>query len=129
MLRDSRIEALQFRDPKPGLRDRPSRDFSEKLEVVRVQLLEHGDRASCPNKVNAPGCRVILEIVGATHAVQPLNHFSRLRIDDGQPPGFMLMSASNVAGVCYQSAANKQAMMGRVQARVIRPLVRITVSR
>src|SRR5713101_7162956 len=120
MLRDSRIEALQFRDPKPSLRDRPSRDFSEKLEVVRVQLLKHCNRASCPYKVNASGCRVILEIVGAAHAVQPLNHFSRLRIDDGQPPGFMLMSASNVAGVCYQSAANKQAMMGRVQACGVR---------
>src|SRR5712691_12882454 len=120
MLRDSRIEALQFRDPKPGLRDRPSRDFSEYLIVIRVIFLEYSNRAGCPNEINASSRRVILEIVGAAHAVQPLNHFSRLRIDDGQPPGFMLMSASNVAGVCYQSAANKQAMMGRVQARGMR---------
>src|SRR6267143_3474464 len=117
MPRDSRVEPLQFRHPKTGFRYRPGRNFSEKLEVVLVDLFEHGNRASCPHEVNASGCRVILEVVRAAHAVQPLNHFSRLRIDDCQSARFMLVPAPYVARVCYQSTTNKQAMMGRIQTR------------
>src|SRR5882762_5599713 len=69
MPRDSRVEPLQFRHPKTGFRYRPGRNFSEKLEVVRVHLLEHGNRAGCPHEVDASGCRVILEVVGAAHAI------------------------------------------------------------
>lgn len=35
-LRDSRVEPLQFRHLKPGLRYCPRRTFPEKEEVVRV---------------------------------------------------------------------------------------------
>src|SRR6266404_3871732 len=115
MPRDSRVEPLQFRHPKTGFRYRPGRNFSEKLEVVRVHLLEHGNRAGCPHEVDASGCRVILEVVGAAHAVQPLNHFSRLRIDDCQSARFMLVPAPYVARVCRHPAANKQAMMVQIQ--------------
>src|SRR5882762_865249 len=120
MPRDSRVEPLQFRHPKTGFRYCPGRNFSEKLEVVRVHLLKHSNRAGCPHEVDASGCRVILEVVGATDAVQPLNHFSRLRIDDCQSARFMLVPAPYVARVCYQSTTNKQAMMGRVQASGMR---------
>src|SRR6266851_5291654 len=70
--RDSRVEPLQLRDPEPSLRDCPGRNFSEKLEVIRVQLLENSNSASRPYEVNAPGSRVILEVVCAAHAVQGL---------------------------------------------------------
>src|SRR3977135_2201729 len=120
--RDSRVEPLQFRNPKTGFRYRPGRNFSEKLEVVRVHLFKHGNRARCPHEVNASGCRVILQVVRAAHAVQPLNHFSRLCIDDSQSARFMLVPAPYVARVCYQSTTNKQAMMGRAQARGMRYL-------
>src|ERR1700730_9457897 len=120
VLRDSRVEPLQFRDPQPGLRYCPGGNFSEKLKVVRVHLLKHSHRASRPNEVNAPAWRVILEIVGAANAVQPLNHLPAVRIDDSQPTRFMLVPSSYVARVCYQPTANKKAVMGRVQASGMR---------
>src|SRR5467141_4257652 len=117
MSRDSRVEPLQFRHPKTGFRYRPGRNFSEKLEVVRVHLLKHSNRAGCPREVDASGCRVILEVVGAAHAVKRLNHFPRLGVHDSQLSRFMLVPASNVARMCRHSAADKQAMMGRIQTR------------
>src|SRR5260370_41262044 len=59
--RDSRVEALQFRDPEPGLRDCPGRDFSKKLEVIRVHLLKNSNSASRPDELKAAGRRVKLE--------------------------------------------------------------------
>src|SRR5258706_8341787 len=113
--RDSRVEPLQFRDPEPCLRDCPGRNFSKELEVIRVHLLKNSNSASCPDEVNAPGGRVILEVVCAAHAVQQLHHFSGLCVDDNQLPRFTLVPPSNIAGVSYSPATDKQAMMGRVQ--------------
>src|ERR1700682_2184273 len=94
VLRDSRVEPLQFGYPEPGLRYCPGRNFSEKLEVVRIDLLKHSHRAGRPNEVDAPGRRVILEVIRAANAVQPLNHFPAVRIDDRQPARFMLVPSS-----------------------------------
>src|SRR2546428_766160 len=80
VLRDSYVHPFQFRYVEPGLSDCPGRNFSEELVVVRVRLLEHRKSARCPYEVDASGCRVKLDFVGAAHAVQPLNHFSRHRI-------------------------------------------------
>src|ERR1700675_1048485 len=104
--RDSRVEPLQFRHPEPGLRYCPGRNFSEKLEVVRVHLLKHSNRASRPREVNASGSPIKLEALRAANAVQSLNHFPAIRIDDSQPTRFMLMPSSYVARVCYQQATN-----------------------
>ena len=83
--------------------------------MVRVYPFEYSNRASRPYKVNTSGCLVILQVVGTTYAVQALNNFSGLRIDDSQPARFMLVSASNVACMRFQPAAYKQAMMSFIE--------------
>src|ERR1700737_451449 len=120
MPRDSRVEPLQFRGPEPWLRYCPGRNFSKKLEVIRVHLLKNSNSASGPDEVNAPGSRVVLEVVCAPHAVQHLHHFPRLRVDDNQLPRFTLVPPSNIAGVSYRSATDKQAMMCRVETSGMR---------
>src|SRR6202158_2422836 len=120
VLRDSRVEPLQFRHPEPCLGYCTGRNFSEKLEVVRVHLFKHGNRASHPYEVDASGSSVILEVVRAANAVKPLNHLPAVRIDDSQPARFMLVPAPYVARVCYQSTTNKQPMMGGAQTRGMR---------
>src|SRR6266478_5644107 len=116
VLRDSRVETLQLRYPKAGFRYSSGGNFSEKLEVVRVNLLKHGHRASRPCEVNASGCRVIVDIIGSPHTVQRLHNFSCFRIDYHQLPRFILVSTSNFTSVWFDPAANKQSMMGSVQA-------------
>src|SRR3989442_5292808 len=112
VLRNCRVEPLQFRHPEASLGYCPGRNLSEKLEVIRVHLLEYGDRAGCPYEIDAPGCRVVLEVIGAANTVQHLNHFSRFRIHDDQLPRFILVSASDFTGMWFHPATHKQAMMG-----------------
>src|SRR5882672_4443469 len=114
--RDSRVEPLQFRHPKTCLGYCPGRNFSEKLEMVRVHLLKYSNGAGCPNEIDASGGCVILEVVSAAYTVKRLNHFSSLCVDDSELPRFMLVSASDVPRVCLHPASNKQAMMGRIQS-------------
>src|ERR1700737_762426 len=64
VLRDSYVHPLQLRHPEAGLTYCPSRNFSEKLVVVRVHLLKHSQSAGCPYEVDASGCRVELDFVG-----------------------------------------------------------------
>src|ERR1700682_5826826 len=108
--RDSYVHPLQFRHPEASFSYCPGRNFSEKLEVVWVDLLKHCKGASGPYEVDAPGCRVILDFVGAAHAVQHLHHFPRFRIHNHQLSRFVLVFA-------FYPAANKQAMMDWVQTR------------
>src|ERR1700730_3264553 len=103
VLGDGYVEPLQLRHPEPGLSYYSSRNFSEKLEVVRVDLLKHSKSASCPYKVDASAWRVKLQFVGAVHAFQR-NHFSHLRIHDDHLPRFILVSA-------LYPATKKQAVM------------------
>src|SRR5216684_663767 len=112
---DRGVEPLQFRHPESRLRNCSGRNFSEKLEVIRIYLLKNGDGASRPCKINAAGGRVILDVVCAAHAVEHLNYFPRLCIHDNQLARFMLVSASNIARMGFGPAADKQPMMGRVQ--------------
>src|SRR5258706_16394071 len=119
MPRNGRIEALQVGHPQACLRDGPCGNFSEKLEVVRVDFLKDGHSAGGSNKINAPGSVVILQVVGAAYAIQSLNNFSRLRIDDSEPARFMLVSAPNVSCMRFQPAAYKQTMMNGVDARSV----------
>src|SRR5882762_3648403 len=114
--RDSRIEPLQFRYPESRFRYCPGRNFSEKLEVIRVNLLKYSDRAGCPYEVNAARSRIILDVVCTAHAVKHLNHFSGRCIHDHQLAGFMLVPAANIAGMGFGPAAHEQAMMGCIQA-------------
>src|SRR5260370_7497191 len=95
--RDSRVEPLQLRHPEPCLRDCPGWNFSEKLEVIRVHLLKNSNSASRPYEVNAPGSRVILEVVCAAHAVQHLHPFPRLCLDDNYLPPSMLTPSPTIA--------------------------------
>ena len=121
VLGNSRVEPLPFRHPKPGFRHRTGRNFSEKLKMVRVQLLKYGHRASRPGEVDALGWRVKVDgVVGATHAVERLHNLSRLRIHYYQLSRFILMSTSNFASVWFDPAAHEQAMMDRVQTRGMR---------
>src|SRR5216684_5293118 len=57
--RDRRVEPLQFRHPETCLRYCSGRNFSEKLEVIRIYLLENSNSASRSYEVNAPCSRVI----------------------------------------------------------------------
>src|SRR5260370_8509616 len=95
--RNSRVEPLQLRHPEPCLRDCPGRNFSEKLEVIRVHLLKNSNSASRPYEVNAPGSRVILEAVCAAHAVQHLHHLPCLCLDHNYLPRSMLLPSSLIA--------------------------------
>src|ERR1700680_3820409 len=117
MPRNGRIKSLQLGHPEPGLRDCTCGNFSEKLEVVRVDFLKHRNSSGGPNEINASACHVILHVVRAAYTVQPLNNFSRLCVDDSQPARLMLVSASNVARMGFQPAAYKQATMSCVQPR------------
>src|ERR1700730_5842902 len=120
MSRDSRIEPFQFRHPQYRVRYGPGRYFSEKLEMVRILLLKHGNRAGRPHEVNPSGRRVILKIICTADTVEPLNYFSRLCIDHSQSARFMLVPPSDVSRMCDQSATDKQPMMGRVETRGMR---------
>src|SRR5205085_10445662 len=59
MLRDSYVHALEFRYPKPRLGYRASRNFSQKLVVIRIHLLENRQSAGGPHKIDAPAWGVI----------------------------------------------------------------------
>src|SRR5712671_3157284 len=114
---DCRVEPLQFRHPESRLRNCSGRNFSEKLEVIRIYLFKNGDRASCSCEVNAAGGWVVLDVVCAAHAVEHQYNFPRVCIHDNQLARFMLVSASNIARMGFGAAANKQAMMGCVETR------------
>jgi len=74
VLRDSRIETLQLRYSKGRFFDNSSGgNFSEKLEVVRSISLNTATVPVDPVKVNASGCRVIVDIIGSPHTVQRLH--------------------------------------------------------
>src|ERR1700730_32103 len=115
MSRDSRVEPLQFRNPESRLSNCTGRNLYEKLEVIRIQLFKNCDRAGRTYKVNAASRRIKLDVVCAAHAVEHLHHFPGICIHDNQLSWFMLVPASNIAGMGFGPAADKQAMMGCVQ--------------
>src|ERR1700730_3736384 len=113
--RDGGVEPLEFRDPESGLGYCARRNFSERLEVIRVYLLKNSDSTGRPHEVNPPGSRVVVEVVCTADGVQDLDHFSGLRIHDDELARFALVAASDVAGVRYRPAPDKQPVMGRVE--------------
>src|SRR5436309_3534675 len=103
VLRHRDVHSFQLRYVNPGLGERSGRNFSEKLVVVGVILLEHSERARCSDEVDASCCRVKLDLVSTPNAVERLNYFSCFGIHDDEFPRFILVSAFN-------TAADKQAM-------------------
>src|SRR5205085_5395394 len=62
VLRHRDVHSFQLRYVKRGLGERSGRNFSEKLIVVGVILLEHSKRARCSDEVDASCCRVKLDL-------------------------------------------------------------------
>src|SRR5580704_14409424 len=114
--RNSRVEPFQFRHPEPGLGYGAGRNFSERLEVIRVDLLENSDGACRPHEVNPSGRRVIVEVVCTADGIQNLDHFPSLRIHDNELARFTLVPAADITGVGHSPATYKQAVMGCVEA-------------
>src|ERR1700681_3455213 len=102
--RDSGVEPLEFRHPESGLGYCAGRNFSERLEVIRVDLLENSDSAGRPHEVDPPGSRVIVKIVRTADGIQNLDHLPSLGIHDHELARFPLVPASDIAGVGYGAA-------------------------
>src|SRR3982074_484740 len=92
--RDSGVEPLEFRHPESGLGYCAGRNFSERLEVIRVDLLEHGDSAGRPHEVKPPGSRVVVEVVCTADGVQNLDYVPSLCIHNDELPRFTLVPAA-----------------------------------